>query len=198
MEDSKMNRTNAAASGKSHGAALKSRRALGQRKERRKMWSNGIRQVVEVFQEKVNVDRVIKDPVEYVEKYKVYLRTARPELEFLGLAIPDRKSPFGWGPTPLLMKFIAERKIKTRSKPLYEAQLLELLLTDYVFGYEADRAEGSVFTHELLEGIGLLYYDGDMYFVTEDLHILFNNGYFDKRQKDGLSCFPDSWNSRSA
>jgi hypothetical protein len=183
--------------GKTHPAVNhpKVRRVLGLRKER-EMWSNKIRQVVEVFQEKFHVDQVIEDPVEYVEKYKAYLKAAGPELKFLGLAISDRKSPFGWGPTPLLIGFIAERKVKTRSKPLYEAQLMDQLLTDYVFGYEADRAEGSVCTNWLLEGIGLLHYDGDTYWVTEDLHNLFHNGYFDKRQKEGLSFFPDSWNSR--
>ena len=86
------------------------------------MWSNKIRQVVEVFQEKFHVDQVIKNPVEYVEKYKACLKAAGPELKFLGLATSDRKSPFGWGPTPLLIEFIAKRKIKTGSKLLYEAQ----------------------------------------------------------------------------
>ena len=76
--------------------------------------------MVEVFQEKFHVDQVIENPVEYVDKYEAYLRAAGPELKFLGLAISDRKSPFGWGPTPLLIEFIAKRKIKTRSKLLYK------------------------------------------------------------------------------
>src|SRR4051794_1198780 len=105
------------------------------------MWSDEIRQVVEVFQETVHIDQVIKDPVDYVEKYEANLRSAGPTLKFLGLAISDKKSPFGWKPTSLLMDFIAERKSKKKSKPLYEAYLMEQLITDCVFGYEADRGE---------------------------------------------------------
>ena len=156
------------------------------------MWSNEIRQVVEVFQETVHLDQVIKNPVDYVAKYDANLRSAGPTLAFLGLAISDEKSPFGWKPTSLLMYFIAERKRK-KSRPLYEVDLLEQLLTDYVFSYEADRGEGSAFAGFLLEGLGVIQYDGDTYWVTEDLHNLFHNAYYNKREKDGLSCFPNSW-----
>lgn len=126
--------------------------------------------MVAVFQETVHVDKVIKSSTGYIEKYKAELRSAGPELKFLGLAMPDQKSPLGWRPTPLLMEFIAKRKIEKKSKPLYEAYIMEQLISDYVFGYEADRGEGSPFAYFLLDSIGLRHYDGDTYWVTEDLH----------------------------
>jgi len=126
------------------------------------------------------------DPAKYVAEYKSELEDAGPELTFLGLAKPSKKSPFGWQPTPRLMEFIAKRKTAKKSKRLYEADIWYQLLTDYVFGYKSDRDNGSVFTRELLLALGLLH-EGDFGdWVTEGLHILFDNGYYAKRERDGL------------
>ncbi|HSY29203.1 MAG TPA: hypothetical protein VK832_16955, partial [Burkholderiaceae bacterium] len=104
----------------------------------------------------------------------------------------DKKSPFGWGPTPLLMELIVERTTAEKAKPLYDADIMYQLLCDAVFGYEAERGLGSVFTWEILHATGLLLGDGfDDEWVTERLHNLFFNGYLDKRRQDGLAILPE-------
>src|SRR5450759_4826791 len=155
------------------------------------MWTNNIRQVVEIFQQVFQVTKVIKDPVKYVEEYKGELRAAGPELEFLQLAKPDKKSPFDWSPTPLLMEIIADRKMAKKAKPLYEADILYQLLDDYVFGYKSNRAEGSALTRELLLATGLLREGSIGDLVSSELHNLFCNAYFAKRRKDRLPIFPE-------
>jgi hypothetical protein len=150
------------------------------------MWSGDVRQIVDLFHGRLHFGEVIKDPVDYVEALKPELRAAGPELKFLQLAVLDRKSPFGWKPTQHLMKLIAERKSRKKSKRLYEADIIWELLSDYAFGYGNGAGNGSVFTRELLLAVGLIReYDG-FEWVTEDLHILFNNGYYDKLKEDGL------------
>jgi hypothetical protein len=160
-----------------------------------KMWSNDIRQVVGIFQERFHADEVIMDAAKYVARYQSELKAAGPELAFLQLASPDEKSPFGWKPTARLMELIAARtksKKFKKLKRLYEADIWYQLLNDYVFGYESDRGEGSVFTYELLVAIGLMHEEaGSAGWVTEPLHILFDNGYYAKRQRDGLAILPE-------
>jgi hypothetical protein len=151
-----------------------------------KMWSNDIRQIVDLFHSQLHFGEVIKDPVDYVEALKPELRAAGPELKFLQLAVPDKKSPFGWKPTPRLMEFIAERKNRKKSKRLYEADIMWELLSDYAFGYGNSAGKGSVFVRELLLAIGVLGEHGGSDWVTEDFQILFDNGYYDKRKEDGL------------
>ena len=46
-----------------------------------------------------------------------------------------------------------------------------------------------VFTRELLLAIGLVQEYGGYDWVTEDFHILFGNGYYDKLEEDGSSLF---------
>jgi hypothetical protein len=142
----------------------------------KKMWSDDIQQIVNLFHNRLHFGEVIKDPVDYLEALKPELRAAGPELEFLQLAVPDKKSPFGWRPTALLMEYIAEGNT---TKPLYEVDIFWELLADSVFGYKARRKEeGSVFTSELLEAVGLLHgEDWSDLWVTEALHNLFHNGY---------------------
>ena len=60
-----------------------------------KMWSDDIRQIVAIFQEQFQAGGVIMDPAKYVAKYQSELKAAGPELTFLQLAGPDKKSPFG-------------------------------------------------------------------------------------------------------
>lgn len=67
-----------------------------------------------------------------------------------------------------------------------------MLLNDYVFGYQNRGGNGSVFTRELLLAVGVLQEYGGSDWVTEDLHILFDNGYYDKLEKDGLPPFDNS------
>ena len=57
------------------------------------MWSDDIRQIVELFHSRPHVGEVIKDPVDYVEALKPELRAAGPELKFLQLAVPDKRAP---------------------------------------------------------------------------------------------------------
>ena len=151
--------------------------------------SDDIRQIVDLFHNRLHFGEVIKDPIDYVEALKPELRAAGPELKFLQLAVPDKKSPFGWKPTPRLMGFIAERKNRKKSKRLYEADIMWMLLNDYVFGYRNRAGNRSVFTRELLLAIGVLQEYGDFEWVTEDLHVLFNNGYYNKLEEDGLPPF---------
>ena len=152
-----------------------------------KKWSNDIRQIVDLFHSRLHVGEVIKDPVDYVEALEPELRAAGPELKFLQLAVPDKKSPFGWKPTPRLMEFIAERKNRKKSKRLYEADIMWELLSDYAFGYGNGAGNGSIFIRELLIAIGVLREYGGSDWVTEDFHILFGNGYFHKlKDEDGL------------
>jgi hypothetical protein len=158
--------------------------------QREAVWSNDIRQIVKLFQETFQLGDVIRDPVEYVKEYKSQLRAAGPELKFLQLAKPDKKSPFGWRPTPLLMKLVAERGTTEKGRPLYEVDLMYQLLCDYVFGYKADREKGGVFIREILLATGLIHGDRfDDGMVTERLQTLFYNGYFAKRRDDGLPIF---------
>jgi hypothetical protein len=158
---------------------------LSRTNESKKLWSNDIQKVVELFHKRIHVGEVIKHAIEYVEAYKPELRAAGSELQFLQLAVADNKSPFGWKPTALLMEYIAEGNT---TKPLYPHEIFWELLRDSVFGYEDRRKEnGSIFTSELLEAVGLLHgEDWSELWVTEALHNLFNDGYFDKRLKDGL------------
>jgi hypothetical protein len=155
----------------------------------KKMWSNDIRQIVNLFHSRLHVGEVIKDPVDYVDALKPELRAAGPELKFLQLAVPDKKSPFGWKPTPRLMEFIAEPKKRKKSKRLYEADVMWGLLSDYAFGYGNRAGNGSIFIRELLLAVGLVQeYEGSDW-VTDDLQSLFGNGYYAKREKNGLPPF---------
>ena len=157
-----------------------------------KAWSDDIRQVVGIFQERFHADEVIMDAVKYVATHQSKLKAAGPELTFLQLASPDKKSPFGWKPTARLMELIAARTKAKNYKRLYEADIWNQLMLDYVFGYESDRGEGSIFTYELLVAIGLMHEeDGLSGWVTEPLHILFDNGHYAKRERDGLPILPE-------
>lgn len=155
------------------------------------MQSSDIRQVVGILQERFQVGEVITDPILYVEEYRSEIQAAGRELEFLQLAYSDNGSPLGWRPTPLLMKFIARRCSARKAKPLYGAAIMYNLLADCVFGYRADRGSSIILSSEILLAVGLLAGDDDEYgpYVTRKLHRLFRDGYFAKREKDGLSEF---------
>ena len=150
------------------------------------MWSKDIKQLVVLFQETFQAGEVIKDPAEYVAKYRRHIKAAGPELTFLQLATPDKSSPFGWKPTPLLMEFIAERKTSKKLRRLYQANMWWQYLADYVYGYRSDRSDGSQFTRELLVAVGLMHEDDWDGWVTEVLHNLFDNGYVARRLHDKL------------
>jgi hypothetical protein len=168
-------------------ATMKTSTVRNQRKGLETKMYDNINKIVAIFQERFHAGEVIMDPAKYVAEYKEELEAAGPELTFLQLATLDKKSPFGWKPTKLLMEFIAKRKTAKKSKRLYEADTWYQLLTDYAFGYESDRGSGSVFTHELLVAIGLMHEeDGSAGWVTETLHNLFDHGYYAKREQDGL------------
>jgi hypothetical protein len=154
-----------------------------------KMWTDDIRQIVALFQSRLHFGEVIKNPIDYLKALKPELRAAGPELEFLQLAVPEKNSPFGWKPTPRLMELIAEPNNRKKSRRLYEADAMWGLLGDYAFGYGNDGGKTSVFTRELLLAVGLVQEYGDSDWVTVDLHNLFNSGYYDKREKDGLPPF---------
>jgi hypothetical protein len=156
-----------------------------------KIWNDDIHKIVAIFQETFHAGEVIMDPAKYVTEYKENLEAAGPELTFLQLATPDTKSPFGWKPTARLMKLVANRKTLEKAKRLYEADIWYQLLDDYVFGYKSSRDQGSVFTRELLLALGLICEEADGDWVTEDLHILFGNAYFTKREQDGLPLSPE-------
>lgn len=151
-----------------------------------KMWSEDVKQLVALLQENFQAGEMIKDPAEYVAKYRWSIKAAGPELTFLQLATPDKSSPFGWKPTPLLMEFVAKRKTAKKMRRLYQANMWWQYLADYVFGYRSDRTEGSKFTYELLVAVGLMHEDDGDGWVTEDLHNLFDNGYAARRLHDKL------------
>jgi hypothetical protein len=154
------------------------------------MWDTDIQLVVKIFQQIIPLEEV-ETPVEYLERHKHLIAAAGRELEFLQLAMPDNKSPLGWRPTPLLMKFMAKRRTAKKAKPLYPAAIMFNLLADYVNGYSADRGQSIILSDEILLAAGLLVGDDDEYFpyVTRRLHNLFCAGYFAKREGDGLSEF---------
>ena len=63
------------------------------------------------------------------------------------------------------------------------------LLSDYAFGHGNEAGKASVFTRELLLAVGLVQeYEGSDW-VTDDLQSLFGNGYYAKREKNGLPPF---------
>jgi hypothetical protein len=154
-----------------------------------KMPSDDLQQIMTLFHSRLHFGEVIKNPIDYLTALELELRAAGPELQFLQLAVFDKKSPFGWKPTPRLMEFITERKNRKKSRRLYEADVMWGLLGDYAFGYGNDGGKSSVFTRELLLAVGLVQEYGGSDWVTVDLHNLFNNGYYDKREKDGLPPF---------
>ncbi|HEY1981931.1 MAG TPA: hypothetical protein VGH13_17795 [Xanthobacteraceae bacterium] len=161
------------------------------KRQRQAKWNNDILQIVRLVQERFQVGEVISDPVQYVEEYKSKLTAAGPELRFLLLAKPDKKSPFGWCSTPLLKELMSQRGAPENGKPLYDIEIMYQLLCDSVFGRDADRGNSSVFTWEILSAVGSIQRDEfDDEWVTEGLHNLFYNGYFRKRREDGLEIFP--------
>lgn len=156
----------------------------------KKIWDDSIYQIIAILQERLHIGGVITHPATFVAAYKEQLGAAGPELTFLQLATPNKESPFRWEPTTRLMELVAQRKTTGEAKLLYEADLFYQLLIDYVFGYKSKAGYGSAFTRELLLALGLLREkDGDDW-VTADLHLLFGNAYFAKREQDGLVFSP--------
>jgi hypothetical protein len=157
---------------------------------------NDIQLVVEIFQQIYQPQgEVIDNPTEYVKRCKKLIKSAGPELNFLGLAHPDKKSPFGWRPTSRLRTYIAQRLLGKKSKGLlYEAEPMYEILRDYIFGpakpFDADDVMGPremfgnhFLARDLLVALNLLRPGKQGDWVTSELHDLFCSGCRFKRKE---------------
>ena len=143
------------------------------------MLNNDIYLIVEIFRRSFLLEgRETNDPVQYVELYAKQLEDAGKVFEFLQLARPDVKSPFGWRPTHLLIELIALRAIKSAPRQkFYECVWALSILRDVVFGEGlAFRPEHAAFC--VLEEIGLFRANGDdETAVSTQLMTLIGDGY---------------------
>jgi hypothetical protein len=135
------------------------------------MWDNDVQLVVKIFQQILPL-RQMDNSVDYLERHKGEIEAAGRQLKFLQLVKFDKKSPLGWRPTELLLKYLAERVTVRRSRrPLYEASSMYLLVR-----YTALNFGKNIFSRELLIALGLIRSRGGEDWVTSDLHRLLCDG----------------------
>jgi hypothetical protein len=137
--------------------------------------------MIAIFQEAYQADEFISDPVVYVRKYKFQIKVAGQLLEYLGLAVRDKRSPLGWKPTHDLLKIAAEKLTRTGSsaEPVARDEFMVDLLTDTVLGDYND-GRGAL-GKEMLAALGLLLENSaGAWDATEQLEALFADGYYEK------------------
>jgi hypothetical protein len=140
------------------------------------MCDNDIQLIMNIFLQILPPGEV-ESSHEYLERHKQAIKAAGRELKFLRLAEPDEKSPFGWRPTKLLIKFVAERVMMTGNsrRRLCEASSMYHLLR--YAGYRKGNICNNVLSHRLLIALGLNRPLGGQDWVTSDLHRLLCEGY---------------------
>jgi hypothetical protein len=114
------------------------------------MFDQDTQRLVRIFQKVFHLSYVERDQVKYVKRYAVHIEWAGRLFEYLCLAKPDKQSPLGWRPTPVLLDIMnkqAERKSKPSRKPIpMENKLIVDLLQDAVLGDERHKVSGGVST----------------------------------------------------
>ena len=125
--------------------------------------------------------------MKYVKRYAGHIEWAGRLFQFLDLAKPDKQSPLGWRPTPLLLDLMnkqSARKSKPSHKPIPMLnKLIVDLLQDAVIGDESYKVSGGVLSlgYEVLQELGLVREDreGDTGATPRLLH-LFAEAYYDR------------------
>jgi hypothetical protein len=145
------------------------------------MFDNDIRRLVAIFQEVFNLDKFDRDQAKYVKRYEYLIERTGQLFEYFSLAKPDKKSPLGWRPTPVLLHIVDEpapRKSKPSRKSIFTRdRLLRHLLDDTVFGAENDTS--CALGYDVLHELALVREDGDgEYALTRRLLRLFDDAYF--------------------
>jgi hypothetical protein len=67
------------------------------------MFDQDTQHLVRIFQKVFHLSSVERDQVKYVKRYAGHIDWAGRLFEYLGLAKPDKQSPLGWWPTPVLL-----------------------------------------------------------------------------------------------
>ena len=151
------------------------------------MFDKDTQRLVRIFQRVFNLSYVERDQVKYVKRYAWHIDWAGRLFEYLGLAKPDKQSPLGWRPTPLLLDLMnkqSARKSKPSRKPLPMLnKLIVDLLRDAVIGDESYKVSGGVLSlgFKVLQELGLMRRDpeGDIG-ATPRLLLLFAEAYYDR------------------
>ena len=154
------------------------------------MFDKDTQQLVSFFQKEFQLRKYFeRDPVKYVKRHELEIKTTGQMLKYLNLAKSDKRSPLGWRPTHLLMDIInkkAVRKSMPSGKwPSALEHLFIYLLDDTVFG--ADNDEPSTLCHIVLQVLGLVREDdlGDLV-STDRLVQLFEDAYFEHLDRRSL------------
>ena len=141
--------------------------------------------LVRIFQRVFDPGYVELDQVKYVKQSASAIESAGQLFEYLGLAVPDKQSPLGWRPTPLLLDMINKqpsRKSRWSDKPTpTKDELLFYLMQDSVFGAGSDghRPWSLTLGYEVLHWLGLLRDGSDGYSApTHRLLRLFEDAYY--------------------
>jgi hypothetical protein len=144
------------------------------------MFDGDIYFMVAIFQQAYQAGEFIYDPVAYVKKYKFQIKVAGQLLEYLGLAVRDKRSPLAWRPTPDLLKIAAENLTRKESsaEPAARGEFMIDLLTHTVLGDYND-GRGAL-GKEMLAALGLLLENSCGWDATEQLEALFADGYYKK------------------
>ena len=85
------------------------------------MFDQETQRLVSIFQKVFHLSYVERHQVKYVKRYARHIEWAGRLFEYLGLAKPDKQSPLGWRPTPLLLDLMnkqSARKSKPSHKPI--------------------------------------------------------------------------------
>ena len=151
------------------------------------MFDQDTQRLVGIFQKVFHLSYVERDQVKYVKRYARHIEWAGRLFEYLGLAKPDKQSPLGWRPTPLLLDLMnkqSARKSKPSHKPIPMLnKLIVDLLQDAVMGDERYKVSGGVLSlgFKVLQELGLMRQDGegDTGATPRLLH-LFAGAYYDR------------------
>jgi hypothetical protein len=137
--------------------------------------------VIKFFQETFQAGKLEPDPAKYLDKFRAEIKATGRVFQYLELAEPDKKSPFGWKPAPRLLDLIAKvngpSNQTTKSASNMEPFVLDLML-DTVLGNDYSQSEGCFCCHVLIK-LGLVYEDsiGD-WIPTVALANLFVHTYY--------------------
>ena len=151
------------------------------------MFDQETQRLVSIFQKVFHLSYVERDQVKYVKRYAWHIEWAGRLYEYLGLAKPDKQSPLGWRPTPLLLDLLnkqSARKSKPSHKPIPMLnKLIVDLLQDAVIGDERYKVSGNVLSlgYKALQEPGLMRRDleGDIGATPRLLH-RFAEAYYDR------------------
>ena len=146
------------------------------------MMSEATRRVLVLFQISLpQEDRefVEKYPEELLKRYGDILRSAGRLFKYLNLGKPDKGSPFGWGPTPLLLDIMTDVPLKVhRSNKRSEFEkLIIYLLHDAVWGDDEPRHGADYLAFEMLRKLDLVRSNSERneYVPTPDLLRIFRD-----------------------